>query len=74
MPLARYWHAWQFAIGVLPLSIDCFGKHILLRAQGVAELLAALPVEDDGRCAMERAVEFNHQEPNLLALLTRRDG
>jgi hypothetical protein len=42
--------------------------------QGVAELLAALPVEDDGRCATERAVEFNHQEPNLLILLTRRDG
>lgn len=42
--------------------------------QGVAELLAALPADDDGQCTAERTVEFNHQEPNLLALLTRRDG
>jgi len=39
----------------------------------VAELLAALPTDDDGRCAFERAVEFNHQEPNLFSMLTRRD-
>lgn len=59
------------------MGLHTFGKvtiPYLPYVQGVAELLAALPVEDDGRCATERAVEFNHQEPNLLALLTRRDG